>query len=205
MQSVRARASAPRNRASKFDSDRAPSSHVVAALRGKPSRYSLSRVAAAVGAVVACRGPSSPRTAGAATTTRRADLHPHPPNPDDLRHWPRVTYVNDVTSAITQAKGAAARRMCWSTAPEPRHHTWDEASRPASIQGLLRKMNPIYPLMPSRETKGGNVGPMTRRYDHEIALDRVGVSGRARVLDTRRASPPPRPRGPAAGAHSGRG
>ena len=27
--------------------------------------------------------------------------------PDDLKQWPLVTYVNDVTSAMTQAKGAA--------------------------------------------------------------------------------------------------
>ena len=28
-------------------------------------------------------------------------------DPDDLRQWPLVTYVNDVTSAMTQAKEAA--------------------------------------------------------------------------------------------------
>src|ERR687897_1141100 len=60
------------------------------------------------GAVVAGRGTFEP--AGG----RGGDPHHSGPifiltrhDPDDLRQWPLVTYVNDVTSAMTQAKEAA--------------------------------------------------------------------------------------------------
>jgi hypothetical protein len=33
-------------------------------------------------------------------------------DPADLRQWPLVTYVNDVTSAMTQAKEAAGDKNC---------------------------------------------------------------------------------------------
>jgi dihydrofolate reductase len=60
------------------------------------------------GAVVAGRGTFEPADGWG------GDHHDGVPNflltrhePDDLKQWPLVTYVNDVTSAMTQAKEAA--------------------------------------------------------------------------------------------------
>src|SRR5215213_10373845 len=62
----------------------------------------------ATGAVVAGRGTFEP------TDGWGGDHHDGVPifiltlnDPDDMRQWPLVTYVNDVTSAMTQAKEAA--------------------------------------------------------------------------------------------------
>ena len=62
----------------------------------------------ATGAVVAGRGTFEPAGGWA------GDHHDGVPifiltrhDPDDMRQWPLVTYVNDVTSAMTQAKEAA--------------------------------------------------------------------------------------------------
>jgi dihydrofolate reductase len=62
----------------------------------------------ATGAVVAGRGTFEPADGWG------GDHHDGVPifiltrhDPDDLRQWPLVTYVNDVTSAMTQAKEAA--------------------------------------------------------------------------------------------------
>jgi dihydrofolate reductase len=62
----------------------------------------------ATGAVVAGRGTFEPAGGW------RGDHHDRVPifiltrrDPDDLRQWPLVTYVSDVTSAMTQAKEAA--------------------------------------------------------------------------------------------------
>ena len=62
----------------------------------------------ATGAVVAGRGTFEPADGW------HGDHHDGVPifiltrhDPDDLRQWPLVTYVNDVTSAMTQAKEAA--------------------------------------------------------------------------------------------------
>ena len=38
----------------------------------------------------------------------------------DVSKWPLVAYVDDVTSAMTQARRRRATRTCWSTAPPPR-------------------------------------------------------------------------------------
>jgi dihydrofolate reductase len=63
----------------------------------------------ATGAVVAGRGTFEPAGGWG------GDHHDGVPifiltrhDPDDMRQWPLVTYVNDVTSAMTQAKEAAA-------------------------------------------------------------------------------------------------
>jgi hypothetical protein len=45
----------------------------------------------------------------------------------DISQWPLVTYVNDVTAAMTRAKEAAGDRTCSSMAPESR----DSHSPPA--------------------------------------------------------------------------
>ena len=65
----------------------------------------------ATGAVVAGRGTFEPAGAWG------GDHHDGVPifiltrhDPDDLRQWPLVTYVSDVTSAMTQAKEAAGDR-----------------------------------------------------------------------------------------------
>src|SRR5215213_6358324 len=62
----------------------------------------------ATGAVVAGRGTFEPAGGWG------GDHHDGVPifiltrhDPDDMRQWPLVTYVNDVASAMTQAKGAA--------------------------------------------------------------------------------------------------
>jgi dihydrofolate reductase len=62
----------------------------------------------ATGAVVAGRGTFEPAGGWG------GDHHDGVPifiltrhDPEHLRHWPRVTYVNDVSSAMTQAKEAA--------------------------------------------------------------------------------------------------
>src|SRR5215218_5481654 len=62
----------------------------------------------ATGAVVAGRGTFEPANGWG------GDHHDGVPifilsrdEPDDMRQWPLVTYVNDVTSAMTQAKEAA--------------------------------------------------------------------------------------------------
>ncbi len=47
---------------------------------------------------------------------------------EEQRRWPLVSYVDDVAAAMAQAKQAAGRRTCWSTAPESR----GSRSRPAS-------------------------------------------------------------------------
>jgi hypothetical protein len=41
-------------------------------------------------------------------------------DPEELRQWPLVSYVNDVTDAMTRAKRAAATSRYWSTVSEPR-------------------------------------------------------------------------------------
>src|SRR3954469_8107184 len=46
----------------------------------------------------------------------------------DVSQWPLVTYVDDVRTAMTEAKRPPARRTCWSKAPQSR----SSRSRPAS-------------------------------------------------------------------------
>ena len=64
-------------------------------------------------------GPSSRPAAGAATTTTacRSSSSLATSRGIDISQWPLVTYVSDVTTAMTQAKEAAGTRTCWSTAP----------------------------------------------------------------------------------------
>ena len=41
-------------------------------------------------------------------------------DPAELRQWPLVTYVDDVTTAMAEPSTLRATRTCWSTAPERR-------------------------------------------------------------------------------------
>src|SRR5436190_2604912 len=51
----------------------------------------------------------------------------------NISQWPLVTYVNDVTSAIAQAKGAAGDKTCSSTVRVPRSsHSPPESSTSSS-------------------------------------------------------------------------
>ena len=60
------------------------------------------------GAVVAGRGPSSRPAAGAATTTAACRSSSSAADPgSETGQWPLVTYVNDVSTAMSQAKQAA--------------------------------------------------------------------------------------------------
>jgi dihydrofolate reductase len=85
------------------DGDHKGASGRVAGVNGKVIDESMS-----TGAVVAGRGTFEPADGWG------GDHHDGVPifiltrhDPDDLRQWPLVTYVNDVTSAMTQAKKAA--------------------------------------------------------------------------------------------------
>jgi dihydrofolate reductase len=85
------------------DGDHKGASDRVAGVNGKVIDESMS-----TGAVVAGRGTFEPADGWG------GDHHDGVPililtrhDPDDLRQWPLVTYVNDVTSAMTRAKDAA--------------------------------------------------------------------------------------------------
>ena len=85
------------------DGDHKGASGRVAGVNGKVIDESMS-----TGAVVAGRGTFEPADGWG------GDHHDGVPifiltrhDPDDLRQWPLVTYVNDVTSAMTQAKEGA--------------------------------------------------------------------------------------------------